>query len=164
MTLLRAAKIKVMSSQQEPVLRAVSVGVLLLTILLRMWPCLLESQSAYSFNAKAVVSPVGMVERAELPNPCSIEFHSLQGVAEDAFRRSIDPHDDQKYHDEREAQLQGNDLLTQWIALDQSHEEDADEVDPENPCRRNNWESLFFPTCNAFHEVSNDPDETSFLG
>ena len=152
------------SSQREPIFRAASVGILLLTVLLRILPPNRESQSSYSFPLEAVVSPVGTMETTELPSSHSINFRSLRGTTEEDFRRRIDPHDDQRYHDDREAQLQVIDVQTQWMALDQIHEEEADELDPERPCRKNNWETLSFPNCNSFHEVSNDPVEKSFLG
>jgi hypothetical protein len=97
-----------------------------------------------------------------------LEFYSLQESP--IFSRRIDPDDLEHYTELREEEIEEYDH--NHFGDQYETDEDVEDQYPEpNPCRRNNWKSHKFPTCNSVHELTLErptstiqPFDISYLG
>jgi hypothetical protein len=106
------------------------------------------------------------------PSYGHLKFYSL--LESPIFSRRIDPDDLEHYAELRDEEIEEMDELEGSEDFETQYETDEDVEDqyPEpNRCKRNNWKSHKFPTCNSVHELTLErptstiqPFDISYLG
>lgn len=101
--------------------------------------------SAIPFRSK----PPPLLKRGGSKQELLDDFEPLQmkRLKVDHFVREIDPLDADKYHHERNFELNTMDLFPVREKYDHDDERDATD------CRRPKWKTYYFPNCNSFHEI-----------